>query len=136
MKMGAFLGVNKGGLDEPRLIHIRYTRDKQSKEIISLIGKGVMYDTGCYSLNTVNGMPNMKCDMAGVATALGLIVAALGTRPHHLQLSVLIKGIYFAMKWLRYDANNRLYLLLIFSGFSRNITKFSKLKIRDLDSLV
>ncbi len=73
MKMGAFLGVNKGSLDEPRLIHIRYTGDKENKEIISLVGKGVMYDTGGYSLKTVTGMPNMKCDMAGAATVLGAI---------------------------------------------------------------
>ena len=46
MKMGAFLGVNKGSLEEPRLIHIRYNGDPESKEIISLVGKGVMYDTG------------------------------------------------------------------------------------------
>ena len=73
MNMGAFLGVNKGSLDEPRLIHIRYTGDKESKEITSLIGKGVMYDTGGYSLKTTTGMPNMKCDMAGSATVLGAI---------------------------------------------------------------
>ena len=80
MKMGAFLGVNKGSFEEPRLIHIRYTGDKESKEIISLIGKGVMYDTGGYSLKTGNGMPNMKCDMAGAATVLGAIevIARLG----------------------------------------------------------
>lgn len=80
MKMGAFLGVNKGSLEEPRLIHIRYTGDKESKEIISLIGKGVMYDTGGYSLKPVTGMPNMKCDMAGAATVLGAIevIARLG----------------------------------------------------------
>ena len=78
--MGAFLGVNKGSFEEPRLIHIRYTGDKESKEIISLIGKGVMYDTGGYSLKTGNGMPNMKCDMAGAATVLGAIevIARLG----------------------------------------------------------
>jgi len=32
MKMGAFLGVNKGSLDEPRLIHVRYKGDADSKE--------------------------------------------------------------------------------------------------------
>ena len=42
MKMGAFLGVNKGSKDEPQLIHARYTGDPNSKDIVSLIGKGVM----------------------------------------------------------------------------------------------
>jgi len=73
MKMGAFLGVNKGSKDEPQLIHIRYQGNKESKEITSLVGKGVMYDTGGYSLKTSTGMPTMKCDMAGAATVLGAI---------------------------------------------------------------
>ena len=80
MKMGAFLGVNKGSLDEPRLIHIKYRGNKEEKEITTLIGKGVMYDTGGYSLKTTTGMPNMKCDMAGSATVLGAIeiIARMG----------------------------------------------------------
>jgi leucyl aminopeptidase len=73
MNMGAFLGVNKGSSDDPQLIHIRYTGDQDSKDIVSLIGKGVMYDTGGYSLKTPAGMPNMKSDMAGAATVLGAI---------------------------------------------------------------
>lgn len=80
MKMGAFLGVNKGSFDEPRLIHIKYRGNNDSDEITTLIGKGVMYDTGGYSLKTTTGMPNMKCDMAGSATVLGAIeiIARMG----------------------------------------------------------
>ena len=73
MSMGSYLGVNKGSKDEPQLIHVRYTGDKDDKEIIGLVGKGVMYDTGGYSLKTTTGMPSMKCDMAGAATVLGVI---------------------------------------------------------------
>ena len=73
MNMGAFLGVNKGSKDEPQLIHIRYQGNKNTNDITALIGKGVMYDTGGYSLKTTTGMPNMKCDMAGAATVLGAI---------------------------------------------------------------
>jgi leucyl aminopeptidase len=71
MNMGAFLGVNKGSKDEPQLIHLRYNGKKDSADIVSLVGKGVMYDTGGYSLKTTTGMPSMKCDMAGAATVLG-----------------------------------------------------------------
>ena len=80
MKMGAFLGVNYGSFDEPRLIHLKYRGDSSSKDITTLIGKGVMYDTGGYSIKTGTGMPNMKCDMAGSATVLGAIevVARMG----------------------------------------------------------
>lgn len=75
LNMGAFLGVNKGSIDEPRLIHLEYTGDSSNPEVIALIGKGVMYDTGGYSLKTPQSMPTMKCDMAGAATVLGAFEA-------------------------------------------------------------
>ncbi len=75
LNMGAFLGVNRGSIDEPTLIHVEYTGDPGSKDITALVGKGVMYDTGGYSLKTVQGMPSMKMDMGGAATVLGAIEA-------------------------------------------------------------
>ena len=75
MNMGAYLGVNKGSTDEPQLIHIVYKGDKNSTENTALIGKGVMYDTGGYSLKTPQSMPSMKMDMGGAATVLGAIEA-------------------------------------------------------------
>ncbi|MFP4286230.1 MAG: leucyl aminopeptidase family protein [Candidatus Izemoplasmataceae bacterium] len=75
LNMGAFLGVNKGSLHEPKLIHLEYTGDSSNTELTALIGKGVMYDTGGYSLKTPQSMPSMKCDMAGAATVLGAFEA-------------------------------------------------------------
>ena len=75
MNMGAYLGVNKGSIDEPKLIHIEYTGNPDSEEITALIGKGVMFDTGGYSLKGVQHMPTMKMDMGGAATVLGAIEA-------------------------------------------------------------
>ena len=71
MHMGAFLGVNKGSKDEPRLIHLRYQGAPKDKARAALIGKGVMFDTGGYSLKGVQSMPSMKMDMGGAATVLG-----------------------------------------------------------------
>jgi leucyl aminopeptidase len=73
MNMGAFLGVNKGSKDEPRLIKVHY--NKTNGEPVALVGKGVMYDTGGYSLKTTTGMPGMKVDMAGAAAVLSAIEA-------------------------------------------------------------
>ena len=87
--MGAFLGVNKGSKDEPQLIHIRYTGNQKSKEVTALVGKGVMYDTGGYSLKTPQGMPSMKCDMAGAATVLGAIeIIARLKYPHNVDVVI------------------------------------------------
>ncbi len=75
MKMGAFLGVNKGSLDEPKLIFVKYQGKEQFNDPTALVGKGVMYDTGGYSLKSPQGMPGMKGDMAGSAAVLGAIEA-------------------------------------------------------------
>lgn len=73
MKMGAFLGVNKGSVAEPKLIHLTYLGNPSDKEKLALVGKGVMFDTGGYSLKA--NMVNMKDDMAGSATVLGIFEA-------------------------------------------------------------
>lgn len=73
MKMGAFLGVNKGSVAEPKLIHLTYLGNPLNEEKLALVGKGVMFDTGGYSLKT--NMVNMKNDMAGSATVLGIFEA-------------------------------------------------------------
>ncbi|MFP4077530.1 MAG: leucyl aminopeptidase family protein [Candidatus Izemoplasmataceae bacterium] len=75
LKMGAFLGVNAGSKDAPRLIHLTYQGDPSSDERVGLVGKGVMYDTGGYSLKTPKTMPTMKMDMGGAATVLGVFKA-------------------------------------------------------------
>jgi len=82
LKMGAFLGVNKGSTDAPRLIHLTYKGDPSSKEMTTFVGKGIMYDTGGYSLKGVQSMPNMKMDMGGAATTLGAFkaIATLGLK--------------------------------------------------------
>lgn len=75
MKMGAFLGVNKGSTAEPKLIHLTYQGNPKSKEKLALVGKGVMFDTGGYSLKS--NMVTMKSDMAGSATVLGIFEAVV-----------------------------------------------------------
>jgi len=66
LKMGAFLAVNQGSKEEAKLIHLKY-RNSDSDEIITLIGKGLTYDSGGYSIKTKTGMVNMKTDMGGAA---------------------------------------------------------------------
>ena len=75
MNMGAFLGVNKGSVDEPKLIMIKYQGKDKWKNPTALVGKGVMYDTGGYSLKTPTSMPGMKVDMAGAAAVISGIEA-------------------------------------------------------------
>ena len=80
MNMGAFLGVNKGSSDKPYLIMIHYKKEGNTSDVTALVGKGVMYDTGGYSLRTPQSMPGMKVDMAGAAAVVSAIegIARLG----------------------------------------------------------
>lgn len=70
LKMGAFLAVNQGSTNEPKLIHIKY-RNSDSDEIVALVGKGLTYDAGGYSIK--QSMVGMKGDMGGAATVLGAL---------------------------------------------------------------
>lgn len=69
--MTLFLNVAKGSENEPRLIVMKYMGDPESKEIVGLIGKGLTYDTGGYSLKPTNYMDTMKSDMGGSAAVIG-----------------------------------------------------------------
>lgn len=85
MGMNAFLAVNKGSAAGPKLIHIKY--QPQDGPFIGLVGKGLMYDTGGYSLKT--SMNTMKCDMAGAATVLAVLEAAVKNNlPVNLQVVI------------------------------------------------
>jgi leucyl aminopeptidase len=71
MKMGGLLAVNQGSDREPRFIVLNYKNNPESDELYALVGKGLTYDTGGYSLKPKDGMAGMKSDMGGSATVLG-----------------------------------------------------------------
>lgn len=75
-KMGLILAVSRASPEEPYLIQLSYRGNPSSKEHVVLVGKGVTYDTGGYSLKPTNAMLDMKCDMAGSATVLGALKTA------------------------------------------------------------
>ena len=77
-KMGLFLSVNAGSAFDPQLVHLTYTPKKATKKTkhVVLVGKGLVFDTGGYSLKPSPGMAGMKYDMAGSATVYGAFRAA------------------------------------------------------------
>ena len=76
--MNLFLSVNDGSGFEPQLVHLTYTPPKATKNTkhIALVGKGLVFDTGGYSLKPATSIINMKYDMAGSATMYGAFRAA------------------------------------------------------------
>nr|WP_308436206.1 hypothetical protein [Mycoplasmopsis bovis] len=67
LKMGLLLSVNKGSVYEPRVVVIEYNGDKDSSEKTVMIGKGITFDSGGYSLKPSRSMVSMKFDMSGSA---------------------------------------------------------------------
>lgn len=73
--MDAMLAVGRASIHESRLIHLSY-KPKNAKKIISLVGKGLTYDSGGLSLKPGVSMVTMKMDKAGACAVLGMIKAA------------------------------------------------------------
>ncbi|WP_214703464.1 MULTISPECIES: leucyl aminopeptidase [unclassified Exiguobacterium] len=78
--MGALLAVNQGSTIPPKLIVIEY-RGADEEAPIAVVGKGVTFDTGGYSIKPKDGIVGMKGDMGGAATVLGLFETLGLTRP-------------------------------------------------------
>ena len=73
--MGAFLSVSNGSTEPPKLVELQYTGTSNTSAPIVLVGKGVTFDAGGVSLKPPKGMHEMKYDMAGAASVLGVIKA-------------------------------------------------------------
>lgn len=73
--MEAFLAVAEGSSKEPKFIVMEYIGNSDSDEKIALVGKGLTYDSGGYSLKPSNSMDTMYTDMAGSATVIGALKA-------------------------------------------------------------
>jgi leucyl aminopeptidase len=71
--MYSLLGVGQGSAHESRLVVMRWNGGKRGATPVSFIGKGVCFDTGGISIKSAGGMEDMKGDMAGAATVVGLM---------------------------------------------------------------
>ena len=69
--MGAFLAVNQGSVEPPKMIVLKYQGKEEWTDVIGLVGKGITFDTGGYSIKTKAGIVGMKTDMGGAAAVLG-----------------------------------------------------------------
>jgi leucyl aminopeptidase len=86
-KMGGILAVSQGSAEEPKMIVLEH-RPKKPKRSVVLIGKGVTFDSGGISLKPAKGMGDMKSDMAGAATVIGVMRAVA-----ELELPIKVVGL-------------------------------------------
>jgi leucyl aminopeptidase len=72
LRMGALLAVAQGSATPPCFIILEHNANRADElDTIVLVGKGVTFDTGGYSIKTFEGMSTMKSDMAGGAAVIG-----------------------------------------------------------------
>ena len=84
--MQAMLAVGRASVHKPRLIHVSYVPDNP-QHVISLVGKGLTYDSGGLSLKPSASMVSMKMDKAGACAVLGILKAVSA-----LQLPIEVHG--------------------------------------------
>ncbi len=82
--------VGQGSPRSPRLIDIVWGKETDPK--VTLVGKGVCFDTGGLDIKNDTGMLNMKKDMGGAATSLGLAHMIMA-RKLAVRLRVLIPAV-------------------------------------------
>ncbi len=72
--MGAFLAVSRASVHPPRLIHLTH-KHPEAKARITLVGKGLTYDSGGLSLKPADYMATMKADKGGGSAVIGIMRA-------------------------------------------------------------
>jgi leucyl aminopeptidase len=85
--------VGAGSPRAPRLIEIVWGPDnKKTTPLVTLVGKGVCFDTGGLDLKPSSAMLTMKKDMGGAATVLAVAGMVMGARLK-LRLRVLMPAV-------------------------------------------
>jgi leucyl aminopeptidase len=87
---GSLLSVSQGSAREPRMVVMQWLgasgsvdagkKNKKPRDPVVFVGKGVTFDTGGISIKPAAGMEDMKWDMAGAGTVVGLMAALAGRK--------------------------------------------------------
>jgi leucyl aminopeptidase len=70
--MGSFMSVAQGSAEPLRFIVLKYQGAAKSDAPVVLVGKGITFDTGGISIKPAAEMDEMKFDMGGAASVLGV----------------------------------------------------------------
>lgn len=79
--MGSFIAVAQGSVEPLRFIVLRYDGTAKTQAPIVLVGKGITFDTGGISIKPAAEMDEMKFDMCGAASVLGVFRALADLQP-------------------------------------------------------
>ncbi|MGE4378200.1 MAG: leucyl aminopeptidase, partial [Burkholderiaceae bacterium] len=79
--MGAFLAVARGSKEPLRFIELHYRGADKKQAPVVLVGKGITFDSGGISIKPGPEMDEMKFDMCGAASVLGVFRALADLQP-------------------------------------------------------
>ena len=79
--MGSFMSVAKGSAEPLRFIVLKYQGGAKTDAPTVLVGKGITFDTGGISLKPAPEMDEMKFDMGGAASVLGVFHSLSQIKP-------------------------------------------------------
>ena len=71
--MNSLLSVTAGAAEPAKMIIAEFMNGPKSQKPVAVVGKGITFDTGGISLKPSNKMDEMKYDMCGAATTIGLL---------------------------------------------------------------
>ena len=95
----AIYAVGKSSQHSPRLIDLTWGNEKHPK--VTLVGKGVCFDSGGLNIKPAEAMLNQKKDMAGAAHVLGLAYLIMASELP-IRLKVLIPAVENVISDLAY----------------------------------
>ncbi|NLL37469.1 MAG: leucyl aminopeptidase family protein [Fretibacterium sp.] len=78
--MNALLSVGRGSAVPPRLVHLVYRPEGPVRRRVTLVGKGVTFDSGGLCVKTRENIKTMKHDKSGACVVLGALRAAAALR--------------------------------------------------------
>jgi leucyl aminopeptidase len=78
---GGLTAIGGGSTNGPRLVHLRHDGTGDGP-LITMVGKGITFDSGGLSLKSPDAMQSMRSDIAGAATVLAVmaVLRRLGVR--------------------------------------------------------
>ena len=100
--MGSLLSVSKGSREPAKLIIMEYNGGNKKEAPIVLVGKGLTFDAGGISIKPAAAMDEMKYDMCGGASVIG-VMRTLG----ELKLPINVVGVVASSENLPDGAANK-----------------------------
>ena len=96
--MGLLLAVGQGARQPPRVLIVEHRPETVSDPSVGpvvLIGKGILFDSGGYSLKSPESMRGMNTDMAGSAVVLGTLqlVAKIDLPLHVIGIAPIVENL-------------------------------------------